>query len=104
MSKKGHIISGFVGTVLGTVATLGGQAILNDTPSNNYEQSNYVSNGTITNFDIVKYDENGDVFITRSGKKYHYEWCPVIKSKQTQRVNSSDAENVGLSPCKRCHN
>ena len=98
--NRSHIISGLVGVVLGSAGTFGGQAIFDD--SNNNHNSHRSENKVITNFDIVDYDPNGDVYITRSGKKYHSEWCTYIKSKATQRVNSDDAERVGLEPCKKC--
>ena len=98
--NKGNIISGLVGIVLGTAGTFGGQALFDN---NSTQQSPYSSKQEITNFDIVDYDANGDVYITRYGKKYHNEWCSVIQSKETQRVSSSDARKAGLNPCKKCH-
>lgn len=102
MSKinKGNIVSGLVGAVLGVAGTFGGQAIFDNNANN---QDTYNIKKEISNFEIVDYDANGDVFITRYGKKYHYEWCSVIQSKETQQVNSSQARKAGLNPCKRCH-
>lgn len=90
-----HVLGGLVGVVLGVVATLGLQAVFNN--------KTISSSNKISNFEIIESDQNGDVFITRYGKKYHNEWCPMIKSKQTQRVDSYDAEDIGFSPCKKCH-
>ena len=98
--NRSHIISGLVGIALGSAGTFGGQAIFDN--SNNTSKHIIEQKKEISNFDIIEYDENGDVYITRSGKKYHSVWCSHIKSKVTQRVNSSDAERAGLEPCKKC--
>ena len=93
--NKGHVIGALVGIALGVVGTLGAQAIFNN--------KTISSSNKISNFEIIESDQNGDVFITRYGKKYHNEGCPVIKTKQTQRVNSYNAEDLGFVPCKKCH-
>lgn len=93
--NKCHFIGGLVGVLLGIIGTLGVQAIINNNA--------FSTSDKISNFDIIDPDSSGDVLITRYGKKYHNEWCSAIKLKQTQRVNSADAEDVGLTPCKKCH-
>lgn len=40
------------------------------------------------------------VYITRTGKKYHREWCSYLKSKA--EVTIDEAKGRGLEPCSRC--
>ena len=47
----------------------GGQALLNGDMFS--PKSHITQQKSMTNFDIVPYDENGDVYITAHGKKYH---------------------------------
>ncbi len=62
---KENIISCLVGIVLGTAGTFGGQTLFYN---NSTQQSPYSSKQEITNFDIVDYDANGYVYITRYEK------------------------------------
>ena len=43
-----------------------------------------------------------DVYITKRGKKYHKQDCPLIANKDAQKVNLEEAKAKGLEPCKRC--
>ena len=98
---KGNIISAVIGIVVGVSITIGIQSLLNKDEKISIQNS--TNKNKITNFDIVKYDSNGNVYITTSGKKYHNSWCYIIKDKDCQQVNSFDAERKGFSPCKKCH-
>lgn len=44
----------------------------------------------------------GNVRVTPAGKKYHRPSCPNIKGHDFISATQSDAENAGLTPCKKC--
>ena len=41
------------------------------------------------------------VYITRTGSKYHRDYCSYLKSKIP--ISKSDAIKRGYTPCSRCH-
>ena len=43
-----------------------------------------------------------DVYVTKYGKKYHAENCPLIANRDVQKISLKEAEAKGLEPCKRC--
>lgn len=99
--KNNPLACGLLGIIIGAGSTLGGQALLDDDSTKNQEK--HISRKQGSNFDIVPYDEDGDVYITAHGKKYHAESCYTLnRSKKIQRVNSEDAEEAGLGPCSKC--
>lgn len=99
--KNNPLACGLLGVLIGLIGTLGGQALLSGGISS--LTSHFVQQKPMTNFDIVPYDENGDVYITAHGKKYHSEYCSSLnRTKRVQKVNSSDAESAGLEPCSKC--
>lgn len=105
-------VCGLIGVFIGSGGTLGTQALLD----NNHEEkvvgatennSSQAHGGRTAwfdrdNFKAVPYDSDGDVFITEKGGKYHREYCSSLRNKDTRRVDSDDAEEAGLKPCKRC--
>lgn len=44
----------------------------------------------------------GNVRVTPAGKKYHRPSCPHIEGHEFISATESDAEKVGLTPCKKC--
>lgn len=43
------------------------------------------------------------VYITKTGTKYHYDWCSTLKnSKNLTPISASDAYNSGYDACKIC--
>lgn len=42
------------------------------------------------------------VYVTKSGKKYHKEWCRTIKGRDTKIISIREAESRGKSKCKVC--
>lgn len=43
------------------------------------------------------------VYVTKSGSKYHYDWCPSLnRSKNLTPMKASDAYNSGYGACKVC--
>ncbi len=44
----------------------------------------------------------GEVYITKSGTKFHTQDCPLIANKETQAINQEEAEAKGLTACLRC--
>lgn len=43
-----------------------------------------------------------NVFVTTNGKKYHKAECRLIKSKNPQSIDRSEALKNNLEPCKKC--
>ena len=43
-----------------------------------------------------------DVYVTKHGKKYHKEECPLIKNKGAEGIAKKDALEKGLAPCQKC--
>lgn len=109
--NKNTIISGLIGIMIGSGGTYGVQALRTPTTDNQIQGLMGSQEGTTqperverpTNYDRIPYDENGDVIITPTGSKYHYDGCHTLSnSPNTRRVNSTDAANAGLGPCSRC--
>lgn len=49
-------------------------------------------------------DLNQTVYATKTGKKYHYSWCPTIqRSKNLRQMTAAQALGAGLGPCKVCN-
>lgn len=49
-------------------------------------------------------DLNQTVYATKTGKKYHYSWCPTIqRSKNLRSMTAAQALGAGLGPCKVCN-
>lgn len=99
--KNSPIACGIIGAMMGSGATLGGQALL-DNHTERTETTIGVKQSN-DNFDLVPYSPNGNVVITRHGKKYHMPSCYTLqRSREVQTVSSSDAEAAGLSACSKC--
>lgn len=99
--KDNPLACGLLGVIVGAGGTLGGQTLLG--VDSHSVQTRFIKDKQESNFDIVPYDEYGDVYITAHGKKYHTEYCYTLaRAKKIQRVSSSDAEAAGLEPCSRC--
>lgn len=48
-------------------------------------------------------DMSTTVYVTKSGSKYHYDWCPSLnRSKNLTPMKASDAYNSGYGACKVC--
>ena len=43
-----------------------------------------------------------EVFVTKNGKKYHQQTCPLIKSKGAQALDIKIVLEQGLEPCSKC--
>ena len=43
------------------------------------------------------------VYVTKSGKKYHNEWCRTIKGRDVQLISIDEAHAKGKSGCKICY-
>lgn len=43
-----------------------------------------------------------EVWVTSKGNKYHMATCPLIKNKETMKMEKAAAEQQGLEPCARC--
>lgn len=102
ISKNNPVVCGVIGAMLGSGATFGGQALFGSSKGAESHITHHTS-VKADNSDKIPYDADGDVFITRRGGKYHRATCGTLsRSKELQRVNSSDAEAEGLSACSKC--
>ena len=43
-----------------------------------------------------------DVYVTKNGKKYHTQECPLIKNKGPIKISKEEAIEKGLAPCGKC--
>ena len=43
-----------------------------------------------------------DVYVTKSGKKYHKAECPFVKDRKPEKISRKDALAKGLAPCPKC--
>ena len=89
---KKQISSGIVGAVFGACSVAGINALNTATHKSK-----------VPMFDRIETFENGDVFITPKGKKYHREDCYVLRqSDNVKRASRSDVIGVGYEPCRKC--
>lgn len=105
-------LCGLLGVLIGSGGTLGTQALFDgghggkvvETTDNNRDNNHGGKAAWFDrdNFRAVPYDSDGDVFITEKGSKYHREYCSSLRNKETRQVDSEDAAEAGLKPCKRC--
>lgn len=95
-----QLVSGGVGALLGACTVLG-IGTLSDQKSNVTHPSAHRSKQVL--YERVEENGDGDVFITRKGKKFHCEWCYILKNSDvTKQVLRSDAINAGYEPCRKC--
>lgn len=43
-----------------------------------------------------------DVYVTKSGKKYHKADCSFIQDRKPEKISKKEALAKGLSPCPKC--
>ena len=43
-----------------------------------------------------------EVYVTKSGKKYHKVDCPFIHDRKPEKISKKDALAKGLLPCPKC--
>lgn len=100
--KNNPLVCGLIGALIGSCATYAGLSFIHgSSDSPNLTQTH--AEVKPDNFKLVPYDENGDVYITRYGKKFHRKTCGSLRrSREILRVSSSDAEEKGLSACSKC--
>lgn len=100
--RNNPLVCGLIGALIGSGVTFAGVSLMHDSSdAPNLTQTR--AEVRPDNFILVPYDENGDVYITRHGKKFHRGTCGSLRrSREILRVSSSDAEENGLSACSRC--
>ena len=99
--NKNQLISGGIGVLLGASSVLGIESLFDN--GGKFAGSS-VFKPKPTMYERVKLDESGDVFVTPTGKKYHYDGCYILyKAREIKQVSSSDAINVGYRPCSKCN-
>lgn len=110
--NKNTIISGLMGIMIGSGGTYGVQSLKTSSTVGPEDGDSCVTEiiapvvqHPATNYDMVPYDEYGDVIITPTGTKYHHEGCSYLRgSSRTRQVNSEDAAKAGFGPCSACIN
>ena len=91
-SDKKQFSSGIVGAVIGACSVAGINAL--DSATHKSKASMYES---------VEAAEDGDVFITPKGKKYHREDCYILRqSEESKCASRSDVISAGYEPCRKC--
>ena len=43
-----------------------------------------------------------DVYVTKSGKKYHKADCSFVQDRKPEKISKKDALAKGLAPCPKC--
>ena len=43
-----------------------------------------------------------DVYVTKSGKKYHKADCSFIQDRKSEKISKKEALAKGLTPCPKC--
>ena len=43
-----------------------------------------------------------DVYVTKSGKKYHKADCPFVQNRKPEKISKKEALTKGLAPCPKC--
>ena len=46
--------------------------------------------------------QSNHVLVTRTGEKYHMEWCSEVIDNITNPIEVSEAIKLGFEPCKVC--
>ncbi len=81
-----------------------------DTSNSNLENSKdfqtnqsdiQINSNNPQNEEIIKQKQN-EVYITKTGKKYHSSECRYLKDKEIIKIKVEDAENLNLQPCLVC--
>lgn len=113
--KNNSLASCLLGIFIGIGGYVGGNALLSNTdsvtqlPIDNINQqflnTNLSSSKSNPTFHGLENNPDGDVVITKSGKKYHSKYgCSSLKSNsKTRIVNRDDAEKVGVEACSKCN-
>ena len=67
--------------------------------------SGFFSHGSKqTMYESVDADEDGDVFVTPSGKKFHRAGCFILNhAKEVKQTSRSAAVDVGYKSCGKCN-
>lgn len=57
---------------------------------------------TRDNFKDFPVDPKGEVYVTKSGDKYHYKGCTSLNGHESRRVSKAKVQRAGLHVCKNC--
>lgn len=103
--NKNQLISGGIGVLLGASSVVGIESLF-DNMDNKISPfvvpSTFKSKSTM--YERVELDENGDVYITPKGKKYHRLRCYILKkAHRIKQVSSAAAIDEGYMPCSKCN-
>lgn len=108
--KNNSLASGLLGFILGMGTLAGGQALFSDkgdggvaTGLGTFPDGDGTK--TETPFEKLVSHDDGDVFVSKSGKCYHPNMhCPSLRrAKEVKQVYRCDAESVGLTHCSKCY-
>ena len=100
---KSHITSGIVGAIIGACSVMGINALSDNKNAISSFFDSMSHRGKASMYDRVEADEDGDVFITAKGRKYHRRNCYILRqSDEVKQAKHSDVIGVGYQPCKKC--
>lgn len=89
---KKQLSSGVVGAIFGACSVAGINAL---------NTATHRSKATM--YERVAADEDGDVFVTPKGKKFHRSGCYILRqSDEVKQASRSDLMDVGYEPCRKC--
>lgn len=57
---------------------------------------------TRDNFKDFPIDPKGEVYVTKTGDKYHYKGCTSLNGHESRRVSKAKVQRAGLHVCKNC--
>lgn len=84
--------SGIVGAIIGASSVAGINALSSVTHRSKAQM-----------YERVEPAEDGDVFITPKGKRFHREDCFILRqSDESKCALRSDVISIGYEPCRKC--
>ena len=96
--KNNSLASALAGVLVGVGGTVGTQTLI--------DTNSHVREFRESAYERLTDTNEGDVYITPSGEKYHIYGCSNLKkAKQNSTlkcVERDDAEDVGYTPCRTC--
>ncbi len=99
-SLASALAGGMLGLVVGSTGTVGVQALVDDKPKVQYFKKDSA-------YDSLTDIDDGDVYITPSGERFHSEHCSSLNKARRNNtlkcVERNEAEDVGYLPCKKCN-
>jgi hypothetical protein len=97
--KNNSLASALAGVLVGVGGTVGTQVLM--------DTNSHVREFSESAYERLTDTNEGDVYITPSGEKYHIYGCYIINKAKINNtlkcVERDEAEDVGYLPCKKCN-